>query len=62
MKSYMSDHSLRFAFNGIASTSVPVMSGIPQSSVFGVTLHIIFINDLPESVESSSKLFSGNTK
>ena len=49
-------------FNGCKSESVPVTSGIPQGSVLGSLLFVIYINDLPDSVESHVYLFTDDAE
>ena len=44
------------------SSWTAVRSGIPQGSVLGPLLFVIFINDLPEEIKSQIKIFADDTK
>ena len=48
------------ALNNLVKIPVPVLSSILQGSVLGPVLFLIFINDLPDNIRSSVRLFAGD--
>ena len=62
VRDFLSDRSQYVSIHGECSSDIPVTSGVPQGSVLGPTLFIYFINDLPQVVSTSIKIFADDTK
>ena len=59
---FLSERSMRVVVSGSTSTSRPVRSGVPQGSVLGPLLFIIFINHLTHDLNSKAQLFADDLK
>ena len=54
--------SFRVKVNGTLSDPMDVTSGVPQRSILGPLLFLLFMNDLPARITSSSILYADDVK
>ena len=58
---FLQDRAQTVSIQGIKSSSIPVVSGVPQGSVLGSLLFLLFINDIDNGIQSSLRLFADDT-
>ena len=58
LESFLSNRSQQVIVNGSFSSPCDVISGVPQGSVLGPTLFLLYINDITEGINSQMKLFA----
>ena len=58
VQDFLSGKKQRVVLNGDHSSWSTVSSGVPQGSVLGPLLFLIYVNDIPSSVDSTILLFA----
>ena len=63
-KNYLKNRRQRVVLDNCISNSVEVLSGVPQGSILGPLLFVLFINDICDSINENSKisLYADDTK
>ena len=61
IRSFLTGRSQCVAVDGEESERCPVISGVPQGSVMGPVLFLIFINDITDGISSNMRLFADDS-
>ena len=61
LQNFLNERKQRVILNGQFSTWKNVSAGVPQGSMFGPLLFLIYINDLTEDFSTNAKLFADDT-
>ena len=62
IKNWLTDRRQRVNINGKTSNWANVLSGVPQGSVLGPLLFLIYINDIDDGIISKIWKFADDTK
>ena len=61
ISSFLSNRQLRVVLDGKSSQEYPVNAGIPQGSILGPTLFLLYINGLPDDVICDIAIYAVDT-
>ena len=58
---YLNDRKQRVVLPGASSSWTSVKAGVPQGSILGPLHFLLYINDIVEDINSSTRLFADDT-
>ena len=61
LQSFLSNRYQRVTINSQTSDWLPILAGVPQGSIVGPLLSLMYISNLPDGLESLAKLFADTT-
>ncbi len=61
LESYLSDRHQRVVIDGQSSEWIKTESGVPQGSILGPLLFLVFVNDLVKDIQTNIRLFADDT-
>ena len=60
-RSYLTKRHQQVVLNGKSSRTMELQSGVPQGSVLGPIMFLVYINDISSSIVSTTKLYADDT-
>ena len=61
ISSFLSNRWLQVVLDGNSSQEYPVNAGVPEGSILGPTLFLLYINDLPDDVICNIAIYADDT-
>ena len=61
LEDYLKNQKQRVVINVLSSSRKKMLAGVPQGSVLGPRLFLIYINDLPHNIYSICTVFGDDT-
>ena len=61
IKSFLQDRKIKVVLDGQHSNSYSISSGVPQGSILGPTLFLVFINDMPDDLLCKLLIYADDT-
>jgi len=62
IESFLKSRIMQVGIRGSSSEWIDLTSGVPQGSILGPLLFLLFVNDLPGWIVSSMKMFADDIK
>ena len=62
IKVFLTGREMRVVVNKQSSVWSSVISGVPQGSVLGPLLFILYVNDLSDWIKNDMRIFADDTK
>ena len=62
LRNFLVARTYKVGVRGMSSKAQQVLSGVPQGSVLGPILFLLFVNEVPSLIKNAVKMFADDTK